>query len=298
MSNLKCKYSLYKALTLTFIFLCSTVSRLMGPSSCSMSTMSGMTASGMNMGMGASPFGHPYDQNRYPGMPFSLAQRRKRRILFSQAQIYELERRYKQQKYLSAPEREHLASMIGLTPTQIKIWFQNHRYKTKKAQKDKDPKDKNDRADSPRSPPSPKRVAVPVLVKDGKPTCSDSEDESKPSLLSPSASSTASQPAITSSYKPHTLPQNTHRHPMGTNDLNLAGIAPPSHMTTPQNGGGISTTMGDNMSAHLSHLHVGLGSLPVTSHAAVSSSLGYGQAGATDLSSRSCLYNGITGRTW
>lgn len=34
-------------------------------------------------------------------------------------QVYELERRFKQQKYLSAPEREHLASLIHLTPTQV-----------------------------------------------------------------------------------------------------------------------------------------------------------------------------------
>ncbi|RVE54552.1 hypothetical protein evm_000673 [Chilo suppressalis] len=51
-------------------------------------------------------------------MQFPLAQRRKRRVLFTQAQVYELERRFKQQKYLSAPEREHLASLIHLTPTQ------------------------------------------------------------------------------------------------------------------------------------------------------------------------------------
>ncbi|KDR13271.1 Homeobox protein Nkx-2.4 [Zootermopsis nevadensis] len=35
------------------------------------------------------------------------------------SQVYELERRFKQQKYLSAPEREHLASLIHLTPTQV-----------------------------------------------------------------------------------------------------------------------------------------------------------------------------------
>jgi len=61
----------------------------------------------------------------------SSSKKRKRRILFTKAQIYELEKRFKQQKYLSAPEREHLASTIRLTPTQVKIWFQNHRYKTK-----------------------------------------------------------------------------------------------------------------------------------------------------------------------
>ncbi|CAL4082816.1 unnamed protein product, partial [Meganyctiphanes norvegica] len=58
--------------------------------------------------------------------------KRKRRILFTKAQTYELERRFRTQRYLSAPEREHLANLLDLTPTQIKIWFQNHRYKTKK----------------------------------------------------------------------------------------------------------------------------------------------------------------------
>jgi homeobox protein Nkx-2.2 len=38
--------------------------------------------------------------------------KRKRRVLFSKAQTYELERRFRQQRYLSAPEREHLASLI------------------------------------------------------------------------------------------------------------------------------------------------------------------------------------------
>ncbi|KAJ9599632.1 hypothetical protein L9F63_026519, partial [Diploptera punctata] len=47
--------------------------------------------------------------------------KRKRRVLFSKAQTYELERRFRQQRYLSAPEREHLASIIRLTPTQVKM---------------------------------------------------------------------------------------------------------------------------------------------------------------------------------
>uniref|UniRef100_A0A8D8YU43 Homeobox protein ceh-24 n=1 Tax=Cacopsylla melanoneura TaxID=428564 RepID=A0A8D8YU43_9HEMI len=99
-------------------------------------------------------------------MQFPLTQRRKRRVLFTQAQVYELERRFKQQKYLSAPEREHLASLIHLTPTQVKIWFQNHRYKCKRQAKEKAMAEQNaqNQAQS-----SPRRVAVPVLVKDGKP---------------------------------------------------------------------------------------------------------------------------------
>ncbi|KAH7972593.1 hypothetical protein HPB52_013655 [Rhipicephalus sanguineus] len=71
-----------------------------------------------------------------------------------------------QQRYLSAPEREHLASIIRLTPTQVKIWFQNHRYKTKRARQEKG-LDGSAGAGNPL--PSPRRVAVPVLVRDGKP---------------------------------------------------------------------------------------------------------------------------------
>lgn len=65
------------------------------------------------------------------------SKKRKRRVLFTKSQTFELERRFRQQRYLSAPEREHLASLINLTPTQVKIWFQNHRYKTKRARQDR-----------------------------------------------------------------------------------------------------------------------------------------------------------------
>ncbi|CAG5095458.1 Oidioi.mRNA.OKI2018_I69.XSR.g14197.t3.cds [Oikopleura dioica] len=63
--------------------------------------------------------------------------RRKPRVLFSQAQVFELERRFKQQRYLSAPERDQLAQMLNLTSQQVKIWFQNKRYKMKRLQQDK-----------------------------------------------------------------------------------------------------------------------------------------------------------------
>lgn len=64
-------------------------------------------------------------------------QRRKRRILFTQAQVNELEKRFSKSRYLSAPDRELLANGLNLSPTQVKIWFQNHRYKTKKAIKER-----------------------------------------------------------------------------------------------------------------------------------------------------------------
>lgn len=132
------------------------VSRFMAPSS------------GMNMG-GMGSLGSLGDVSKSMA-PLQSTPRRKRRVLFSQAQVYELERRFKQQKYLSAPEREHLASMIHLTPTQVKIWFQNHRYKMKRQAKDKAAQQQMQQENgSCQQQQSPRRVAVPVLVKDGKP---------------------------------------------------------------------------------------------------------------------------------
>lgn len=63
-----------------------------------------------------------------------LRSKRKPRVLFSQTQVLELERRFRQQRYLSAPEREVLAQTLNLSPTQVKIWFQNRRYKSKRLQ--------------------------------------------------------------------------------------------------------------------------------------------------------------------
>ncbi|UJR27036.1 hypothetical protein I4U23_008340 [Adineta vaga] len=89
------------------------------------------------------------------------SKRRKRRVLFTKQQTFELERRFRQQRYLSAPEREHLASAINLSATQVKIWFQNHRYKMKRSRLD------NNLIDTSMS--SPRRVAVPVLIRNGRP---------------------------------------------------------------------------------------------------------------------------------
>lgn len=103
--------------------------------------------------------------------------RRKPRVLFSQAQVYELERRFKQQKYLSAPERDHLAQMLKLTSNQVKIWFQNKRYKCKKQSMENKARAGMEPWYS--LPPEPRRVAVPVLMKDGE-LCSPLRDQMPP----------------------------------------------------------------------------------------------------------------------
>ncbi|CAN8000234.1 unnamed protein product, partial [Ixodes hexagonus] len=109
--------------------------------------------------------------------------------------------------YLSAPEREHLASIIRLTPTQVKIWFQNHRYKTKRARQEKG---LDGTGGNPL--PSPRRVAVPVLVRDGKPCQPTSNLKSEvgppvpfPGDLGPSAVATCM-----ASFGNNVMPTYTH----------------------------------------------------------------------------------------
>ncbi|XP_058492688.1 homeobox protein Nkx-3.1 [Solea solea] len=64
----------------------------------------------------------------------SSGKQRRSRAAFTHLQVLELEKKFNHQKYLSAPERAHLASTLRLTETQVKIWFQNRRYKTKRKQ--------------------------------------------------------------------------------------------------------------------------------------------------------------------
>ncbi|XP_030374558.1 homeobox protein bagpipe [Scaptodrosophila lebanonensis] len=64
----------------------------------------------------------------------ALSRKKRSRAAFSHAQVFELERRFAQQRYLSGPERSEMAKTLRLTETQVKIWFQNRRYKTKRKQ--------------------------------------------------------------------------------------------------------------------------------------------------------------------
>ena len=57
------------------------------------------------------------------------------RTIYSSGQIQQLEIRFQRTQYLALPERAELAAALGLTQTQVKIWFQNRRSKYKKQAK-------------------------------------------------------------------------------------------------------------------------------------------------------------------
>ncbi|XP_008277970.1 NK3 homeobox 3 [Stegastes partitus] len=103
--------------------------------------------------------------DQHSGEPFSCSageqrcrpgMKKRSRAAFSHAQVHELERRFSAQRYLSGPERADLAGALKLTETQVKIWFQNRRYKTKRRQM----------VAELAACSSPKKVAVKVLVRD------------------------------------------------------------------------------------------------------------------------------------
>ncbi|XP_043911579.1 homeobox protein Nkx-2.5-like [Protopterus annectens] len=88
----------------------------------------------------------------------SKAGKKRSRAAFSHTQVYELERRFNHQRYLSGPERADLAATLQLTETQVKIWFQNRRYKTKR-------KLLSTELGTSNTVPTPRKVAVKVLVR-------------------------------------------------------------------------------------------------------------------------------------
>jgi len=137
-----------------------------------------------------------------------LRQRTKRtaRVLFSPSQVASLERRFRQQRYLSSVERDALARSLCLSSQQVKIWFQNRRYKMKRLTQDKT-------LQLAASLPSFRRVPVPLLVLDGKPCTSVEFNRGRGHLAS--AFGHVMAPALSS------LPSNGHAvgHEAGSGDL-------------------------------------------------------------------------------
>ncbi|XP_068054662.1 homeobox protein vex1-like [Anomalospiza imberbis] len=58
------------------------------------------------------------------------------RTKFSAAQLQELERSFREQRYIGAGEKRRLAAVLNLSQSQVKTWFQNRRMKFKRQTQD------------------------------------------------------------------------------------------------------------------------------------------------------------------
>ncbi|NXG42428.1 NKX63 protein, partial [Psilopogon haemacephalus] len=65
-------------------------------------------------------------------LPDGIHKKKHTRPTFTGHQIFALEKTFEQTKYLAGPERARLAYSLGMTESQVKVWFQNRRTKWRK----------------------------------------------------------------------------------------------------------------------------------------------------------------------
>jgi hypothetical protein len=127
---------------------------------------------------------------------------RKPRTIYSSHQLQMLQQRFKQAQYLALPERAELANTLGLSQTQVKIWFQNRRSKQKKLGKSHGEAMSGDE-DSPKDPDMSPPNSVATSMDGGGSNVSNTEENHRNSC-----NNTEQNIIASSSITPVSLPSN------------------------------------------------------------------------------------------